>query len=53
MNEQNVIYATYNLTNLANKWWKSTRALLQMELGKGVPVTCDRFIEVFLDHFFL
>ncbi|XP_041011311.1 uncharacterized protein LOC121255089 [Juglans microcarpa x Juglans regia] len=50
--DQKVIYATYNLTDLANKWWKSTQTLLQNELGEGVPITWERFKEVFLDRFF-
>ncbi|XP_041011310.1 uncharacterized protein LOC121255088 [Juglans microcarpa x Juglans regia] len=50
--DQKVIYATYNLTDLANNWWKSTQALLQNELGEGVPITWECFKEVFLDCFF-
>ncbi|XP_040996074.1 uncharacterized protein LOC121242247 [Juglans microcarpa x Juglans regia] len=50
--DQKVIYAAYNLIDLANNWWKSTRTLLQNELGEGVPITWERFKEVFLDRFF-
>ncbi|XP_041011341.1 uncharacterized protein LOC121255124 [Juglans microcarpa x Juglans regia] len=51
-NDQKVTYAAFNLTDAANKWWKSTRALLQIELGDGVPVTWDCFRKIFLERFF-
>ncbi|KAF5468665.1 hypothetical protein F2P56_012804 [Juglans regia] len=51
-NDQKVNYASYNLTDLANNWWKSTRVLLQNELGEGIPITWERFKDVFLDRFF-
>ncbi|XP_035540230.1 uncharacterized protein LOC118344213 [Juglans regia] len=50
--DQKVKYATYHLTDMANKWWKSTRALVQLELGEAVPITWEYFKKIFLDHFF-
>ncbi|XP_035542906.1 uncharacterized protein LOC109017091, partial [Juglans regia] len=50
--DQKVKYATYHLTDMANKWWKSTRALVQLELGEAVPITLEHFKKIFLDHFF-
>ncbi|XP_035542147.1 uncharacterized protein LOC118344833 [Juglans regia] len=50
--DQKVKYATYHLTDMANKWWKSTRALVQLELGEAVPITWEHFKKIFLDHFF-
>ncbi|KAF5456596.1 hypothetical protein F2P56_026063, partial [Juglans regia] len=50
--DQNVTYATYHLTDMANKWWKSTRALVQSELGEAVPISWEHFKRIFLDHFF-
>ncbi|XP_041011335.1 uncharacterized protein LOC121255117 [Juglans microcarpa x Juglans regia] len=50
--DQNVKYVTYHLTDMANKWWKSTRALVQLELGEAVPITWEHFKIIFLDHFF-
>ncbi|XP_041026909.1 uncharacterized protein LOC121267102 [Juglans microcarpa x Juglans regia] len=49
--DQKVKYATYHLTNMANKWWKSTRALVQLELGEAVPISWEHFKRIFLDHF--
>ncbi|KAF5471712.1 hypothetical protein F2P56_008485 [Juglans regia] len=37
---------------MANKWWKSTRALVQLELGEAVPISWEHFKRIFLDHFF-
>ncbi|KAF5464932.1 hypothetical protein F2P56_014969 [Juglans regia] len=50
--DQKVKYATYHLTNMANKWWKSTQALVQLELGEAVPISWEHFKRIFLDHFF-
>ncbi|XP_035539634.1 uncharacterized protein LOC118344008 [Juglans regia] len=50
--DQKVKYAAYHLTDMANKWWKSTRALVQLELGEAVPITWEHFKKIFLDHFF-
>ncbi|XP_041009455.1 uncharacterized protein LOC121253516 [Juglans microcarpa x Juglans regia] len=50
--DQKVKYATYHLTDMANKWWKSTRALVQLELGEAVPISWEHFKRIFLDHFF-
>ncbi|KAF5477557.1 hypothetical protein F2P56_004183, partial [Juglans regia] len=50
--DQKVTYAAFNLTDAANKWWKSARALLQMELGDGVPITWECFRKIFLECFF-
>ncbi|XP_041011309.1 uncharacterized protein LOC121255087 [Juglans microcarpa x Juglans regia] len=52
IDDQKVTYAAFNLTDAANKWWKSTRALLQMELGDGVPITWECFRKIFLERFF-
>ncbi|KAF5454930.1 hypothetical protein F2P56_024559 [Juglans regia] len=37
---------------MANKWWKSTRALVQLKLGEAVPISWEYFKRIFLDHFF-
>ncbi|XP_042958073.1 uncharacterized protein LOC122293599 [Carya illinoinensis] len=50
--KQKVEYATYVLADEADEWWTSTRELLQLELGEGVPITWDRFKKAFLDRFF-
>ncbi|XP_040996105.1 uncharacterized protein LOC121242284 [Juglans microcarpa x Juglans regia] len=50
--DQKVEYATYHLTDMGNKWWKSTRALVQLELGEAVPISWEDFKRIFLDHFF-
>ncbi|XP_035542830.1 uncharacterized protein LOC118345283 [Juglans regia] len=50
--DQKAKYATYHLIDMANKWWKSTRALVQLELGEAVPISWEHFKKIFLDHFF-
>ncbi|KAF5464159.1 hypothetical protein F2P56_014256 [Juglans regia] len=45
-------YVAFNLTDATNKLWKSTRALLQMELEDGVPIAWECFKKIFLEHFF-
>ncbi|XP_040994286.1 uncharacterized protein LOC121240825 [Juglans microcarpa x Juglans regia] len=50
--DQKVTYAAFNLTDAANKWCKSTLALLQMELGDGVSITWECFRKIFLERFF-
>lgn len=52
IDDQKVVYASYSLTDMANKWWKSTKMLMQSELGERVPITWKHFKKAFLDHFF-
>lgn len=50
--DQKVVYASHNFTDMANKWRKSTKMFMQSELGEGVPITWKHFKKAFLDHFF-
>ncbi|XP_035543589.1 uncharacterized protein LOC118347676 [Juglans regia] len=50
--EQKVEYATYVLANESDEWWTSTRELLLLKLGEGVPITWDHFKRTFWDQFF-
>ncbi|KAF5447674.1 hypothetical protein F2P56_033206 [Juglans regia] len=50
--EQMVEFAMYNLADVADVWWVSTRKLIKQELGEETPITWTRFKQVFRDQFF-
>ena len=49
---QKVLYATYALQGSADRWWSSTEPLLSTELGRGTPITWEKFKEVFNRTYF-
>ena len=52
-NAQKVVYATFVLQGLVKKWWTCTERLLRMELGKDIPITWEKFKEVFNETYVL
>jgi hypothetical protein len=50
--EQKVCYATFKLTDEAERWWVSKKDHLQQQLGQGVPITWKNFKDSFLERFF-
>jgi len=50
--DQRVNYAGLSLKGEARHWWKATKTLLIEELGRGVPITWERFKKKFNDRFF-
>ncbi|XP_062164975.1 uncharacterized protein LOC133871563 [Alnus glutinosa] len=50
--EQKVNYTILRFTDEASKWWKSKKGLLGIELGHGVAIPWDRFVEEFNGRFF-
>ncbi|XP_062173566.1 uncharacterized protein LOC133879031 [Alnus glutinosa] len=50
--DQRVNYAGLSLKGEARHWWKATKTLLIEELGRGVPITWERFKKKFNDCFF-
>ncbi|XP_062171034.1 uncharacterized protein LOC133876803 [Alnus glutinosa] len=50
--EQKVNYTGLRLTDEAARWWKSKKGLLGIELGHGVAIPWDRFLEEFNGRFF-
>jgi hypothetical protein len=50
--EQKVNYTGLRLTDEAARWWKSKKGLLGIELGYGVAIPWDKFVEEFNGHFF-
>jgi hypothetical protein len=51
-NSQKVDYAGLKLEGEASYWWKAIKARLAEEIGRGVPITWDRFKREFNDRFF-
>ncbi len=51
--EQKVKFATYMLEGLAEFWWKSEKRLLLGGRTKiEAPITWDKFVESFYEHYF-
>jgi hypothetical protein len=50
--EQKVNYTGLRLTDEAARWWKSKKGLLGIELGYGVAIPLDKFVEEFNGRFF-
>jgi len=50
--EKKVNYTRLRLTDEAARWWKSKKGLLGIELGHGVAIPWDRFVEEFNGRFF-
>jgi hypothetical protein len=50
--EQKVNYTGLRLTDEAGRWWKSKKGLLGIELGYGVAIPWDKFVEEFNGRFF-
>ncbi|XP_062151919.1 uncharacterized protein LOC133860302 [Alnus glutinosa] len=50
--EQKVNYTILRFTDEASRWWKSKKGLLRIELGHGVAIPWDRFVEEFNGRFF-
>jgi hypothetical protein len=50
--EQKVSYTGLRLTDEAARWWKSKKGLLGIELGYGVAIPWDKFVEEFNGRFF-
>jgi len=50
--EQKVRYTGLRITDEATRWWKSKKGLLGIELGRGVAIPWDSFVEEFNARFF-
>lgn len=50
--EQKVRYIGLRITDEVGRWWKSKKGLLGIELGSGVAIPWDRFVEEFNGRFF-
>jgi hypothetical protein len=50
--DQRVNYVGLSLKGEARHWWKDTKTQLTEELGRGVPITWERFKNEFNDRFF-
>jgi hypothetical protein len=51
-NDQKVDYAGLKLNGEARYWWNAKKTLLTKELGRGVPISWERFKKEFNDRFF-
>jgi hypothetical protein len=52
MNEQNVAYATYKLTEEAKRWWQDKKVVLVVDLGLETTISWVVFKQEFNRHFF-
>jgi hypothetical protein len=50
--EHKVRYTGLRITDESARWWKSKKGLVGIELGRGVVIPWDRFVEEFNGRFF-